>query len=44
MKSITSLFVLSWIVASVSGLADKEYKACWDIELSDEDMFCYGAV
>ena len=42
MKSITPMLLL--LIAAVSALADREYKACWDIQLQDEDMFCYGAV
>ena len=29
---------------SVNGLADNIYKACWNVSLSDENYFCYGAV
>ena len=36
------LFALS--MNGVSALADDEYKACWDINLYDESMFCYGAI
>ena len=32
------------LVSYVSCLADIDYKACWDIELQDDSMFCYGAV
>ena len=35
-------FVL--FLSLVSALQDLDYKACWDIQLQDEDMFCYGAV
>ena len=29
---------------TVKALADYEYKACWDVGLQDESMFCYGAI
>ena len=28
----------------VHGLESNYYQACWDVELNDENMFCYGAV
>ena len=28
----------------ITALADSEYKACWNIELKDESMFCFGAI
>ena len=31
-------------IDGVQALMDAEYKACWDIELQDDKMFCYGAV
>ena len=35
---------ISIIITTITCLSDVEYKACWNIELSDENMFCYGAV
>ena len=32
------------LIAGVLALADTEYKACWNIELQDESLFCYGAI
>ena len=32
------------LIQEVSALADEEYKACWDIRLQDDTMFCYGAI
>ena len=41
MKAIVALFGLAPFARAI---ADSEYKACWDIELQDTSMFCYGAV
>ena len=38
------LITLAPALATVASLQDREYKACWDINLQDENMFCYGAV
>ena len=32
------------IVERVSALDNNYFEACWDLELQDENMFCYGAV
>ena len=32
------------IIEKVQALDNNYFEACWDLELSDEDMFCYGAV
>ena len=36
--------VVSLTMTTINCLSDIEYKACWNIELGDENMFCYGAV
>ena len=38
---LTALF---FIISIATCLSDLEYKACWNIDLTDENMFCYGAV
>ena len=35
---------ISLITTTINCLSDVDYKACWNIELADENMFCYGAV
>ena len=42
MKKKTTVGLL--LFNSVTALADVDYKACWNIPLADENMFCYGAV
>ena len=29
---------------TVVGLNTREYKACWNVTLTNEDLFCYGGV
>ena len=45
--AFVSKLLLSYVILYSSGvhaLADTEYKACWNIQLQDESMFCFGAV
>ena len=43
MNLITALIFFIILTASPQ-LSENYFQACWDIELRDEDMFCYGAV
>ena len=38
-----NLLLVSYFILGVKGLADDDYKACWNIPLAD-GSFCSGAV
>ena len=49
LKTIIALCIVQFAGIShtdnkVNALESNYFEACWDIELEDENMFCYGAV
>ena len=36
--------LIYFFIAIAAALKDNEYRACWDVRLTDENLFCYGAV
>ena len=45
-KTTVALMLLQFVgvLEKVSALDSNYFDACWDLELQDENMFCYGAV
>ena len=39
-----AFFLISLLLLAVSALESNYYQACWDVQLNDENLFCYGAV
>ena len=38
------LTLLCSLIATVASLNTREYKACWNVTLTDESLFCYGDI
>ena len=44
MMGVYFLIVALSFLSQVTSLVDNHYKVCWDVELPDENFFCYGSV
>ena len=38
------ILLLTIFVSFAAALNTREYKACWNVTLTNEDLFCYGDI